>query len=233
MAGWHGKLPSLGDFASRRLPLEFVEVWDAWLASGLGHWRACAPQTWLADYLASPVWRFVLMPGVVPGADPAGPADTAWAGVLMPSVDRVGRYFPLTIACPLADSQRVASPALWLWLAQLEDLAVNALQDDWRIDRLEDELARLPLAPDARMPDLSGMPLAAAGAVACLGGADGHPSDAVTAVLAATVLGASLHGVAWWQAEPAGGPRRLLLSRGLPSAQAFAQLWGQPLQESE
>src|SRR5262249_35940975 len=29
--GWYGKLPSLGDFASRRLPVEFVKAWDSCL----------------------------------------------------------------------------------------------------------------------------------------------------------------------------------------------------------
>ena len=26
--GWYGKIPSLGDFASRRLPQSFVAAWD-------------------------------------------------------------------------------------------------------------------------------------------------------------------------------------------------------------
>ena len=29
--GWYGKLPSLGDFASRRLGADFIPPWDAWL----------------------------------------------------------------------------------------------------------------------------------------------------------------------------------------------------------
>ena len=27
-AGWYGKLPTLGDFASRRLDNDFVDIWD-------------------------------------------------------------------------------------------------------------------------------------------------------------------------------------------------------------
>ena len=33
--GWHGKLPTLGDFASRRLEAPFIEAWDGWLAAGM------------------------------------------------------------------------------------------------------------------------------------------------------------------------------------------------------
>jgi type VI secretion system protein ImpM len=37
--GWFGKLPSLGDFASRRLPDAFVSRWDRWLQGGLARAR--------------------------------------------------------------------------------------------------------------------------------------------------------------------------------------------------
>ena len=65
---------------------------------------------WLDGYLASPSWRFLLMPGVMDGQP--------WAGVLMPSVDRVGRYYPLTIARPLpalpADAGQAVEPVALL-----------------------------------------------------------------------------------------------------------------------
>ena len=65
----------------------------------------------------------------------------------MPSVDRVGRYYPLTLACNLQHFpiHTGAQAALWSWLHRLEDLAVDALQDDWSIDALESELQRLGL----------------------------------------------------------------------------------------
>ncbi len=93
-AGWFGKIPALGDFARRRLPDPFVERWDGWLQAGMAHGRARHGDRWLDLYLTFPVWRFLIGPET-PGAD-------AWCGVLLPSVDRVGRCFPLTIArtCP-------------------------------------------------------------------------------------------------------------------------------------
>lgn len=154
--GWYGKLPSLGDFASRRLPTGFVEAWDAWLAAGLAQWQAQAPDAWLQDYLNGPSLRFLLMPGTLPGQ--AG----AWCGVLMPSVDRVGRYFPLTLAQPLAalPTDAGALQALLGWLRRLDDLALDALEEDWLPDRLDDELAHLgdwradaPPLPTWPLPD--------------------------------------------------------------------------------
>jgi type VI secretion system protein ImpM len=139
--GWYGKLPVLGDFASRRLDQDFVDGWDSWLASGMLALRERGENTWLDGYLASPSWRFLLMPGVLDGAAGA----QAWAGVLMPSVDRVGRYFPFTIAQPLgagpASIQQMSS--LWQWLGKLDDIAADAMHEDWSVHRLEDELARI------------------------------------------------------------------------------------------
>ncbi|WP_242445494.1 type VI secretion system-associated protein TagF [Chromatium okenii] len=91
--GFYGKLPELGDFVQRRLPSTFIQPWDQWLRESLASSRAQLGEQWLDVYLVSPLWRFVLTPGVV--------GQLAWAGVLMPSVDRVGRYFPLTIASQL------------------------------------------------------------------------------------------------------------------------------------
>ena len=46
-AGWFGKLPSLGDFAQRRLPPEFVQVWDDWLGAELARVRMRHDSGWL------------------------------------------------------------------------------------------------------------------------------------------------------------------------------------------
>ena len=89
-SGVYGKLASRGDFVSRGLPHSFIQPWDAWLAAGLLASQEQLGAQWLDAYLVSPLWRFALAPDV------CGP--TAVVGVLMPSIDRVGRYFPLTIA---------------------------------------------------------------------------------------------------------------------------------------
>jgi type VI secretion system protein ImpM len=82
---WFGKLPGLGDFAQRRMTPGFLEVWDPWLQRGLQQMRA-QRDDWLAYYLEAPLWCFALGPGIV-GVKP-------WIGVLMPSVDSVGRCPP-------------------------------------------------------------------------------------------------------------------------------------------
>ncbi|HEY2019808.1 type VI secretion system-associated protein TagF [Paraburkholderia sp.] len=88
--GFFGKVRTHGDFVARRLPAEFVTRWDASLQEGMLLARQRFGAQWLELYLNAPVWCFAL------GAGLYGPS--AWAGVLTPGVDRVGRYFPFTIA---------------------------------------------------------------------------------------------------------------------------------------
>ena len=218
--GWHGKLPSLGDFASRRLDSSFIETWDGWLAAGLLALRETNADGWLDAYLASPSWRFVLQPGVL--------GDGGWAGVLMPSVDRVGRYFPFTIVLPLgrgpASVQQLA--ALWHWLGRLDDLASDALQDDWSVDTLEAELARMAAPPlDAgEVPPASPPP--AAGKLADVPLADGVDAATFIGLQAHALWRAQAAGLAHWFASTDIVGQRMLISRGLPAAAEMHRLLG-------
>ena len=233
--GWYGKLPSLGDFASRRLPPEFIEPWDLWLGERIAALRVALGAGWLDAYLSSPTWRFVLMPGAMPGALPGLPIGQAWAGVLMPSVDRVGRYFPLTLATPVAlwPGPASALEPLLAWLQQLEDLALAALQDDWRIDQIEQALQQLPAPPQRATVLPAEQALAQAlqqpsGFVAI----DGRADPAGLAALWAQVLGdvapgwrQALAGRSCWMADGPAKPR-LLVSLGLPDSAAFVRMFG-------
>jgi len=224
LPGWHGKLPSLGDFASRRLPPDFLEAWDGWLAAGLAALRETAADTWLDGYLASPIWRFLLLPGVVPGA-----ADgQAWAGVLMPSVDRAGRYFPFTVAWALQALPHDGESFTMLhrWLRQLDDLAADALQDDWTVPQLEAELARL--RPPAWAPVAAGRAGARLGASVPMASVPIDSAADVTALITEDALAiwqtASL-GQAYWWCEPGADPGRLVVTRGLPAGAGIAILF--------
>ncbi len=130
-SGFYGKLPSLGDFASRRLQQDFISSWDNWLQSSLAVSQEVLGEQWLKSYLISPIWRFALSPGLC-GKD-------AWLGIVMPSVDRVGRYFPLTIACKvnaktsLIHTFSEASD----WFEELESVAISALENDLAVEAFD------------------------------------------------------------------------------------------------
>jgi len=128
LPGWFGKLPGLGDFAHRRLPALFREPWDQWLSDGLAGLRERHLRDWTALYLDGPLWCFAL------GADTLGPQ--AWIGVLMPSVDDVGRYFPLTLARPFDAAFDAAG-----WWIRAAGVALTALDEDFDAERLEAAIA--------------------------------------------------------------------------------------------
>lgn len=118
--GCFGKIPQLGDFVTRTLPREFVDPWDAFLRRLLTGSREALGSQWLDVYLRAPIWRFSF---------PAGhAAPSAVAGVLMPSVDKVGRYFPLTIAILLPSA---TSDLRDQWFDQAEALSLDTLEDSF------------------------------------------------------------------------------------------------------
>lgn len=135
-ACWFGKLPSIGDFVGRRMPHALTTEWDSWLRSGLDQLRSEAAETWTQRFIHSPIWFFVT---------PARVTGVAACGVIAPSVDRVGRFYPLTVmSLASAQQQAMAEPAaLARFLAGVHAAVVDA--------------RRLPLSPDeldARLHDL-------------------------------------------------------------------------------
>jgi type VI secretion system protein ImpM len=120
--GFYGKLPSRGDFVREGLPRDFVEAWDAWWQRGLATTQQRPPDEWRDAWLEAPVWRFVLPPSLC-GA-------SGVLGLWMPSVDKAGRYFPLTIAATSsADWVPLVAP-LTAFLDEAEEAGRDALELD-------------------------------------------------------------------------------------------------------
>ena len=138
LPGWFGKLPGMGDFAHRRLPEAFRAVWDQWLQRGMSRLRDRAD--WTERYLEAPIWCFAL------GRQVAG--EQAWIGVLMPSVDGVGRYFPFAIAVELSANspgtlRGEALAAALEWWAHATQAALEGLDGDLDALRFDAVLHRL------------------------------------------------------------------------------------------
>lgn len=136
VVGFYGKLPSHGDFLTRRVADGFRDVWDEWLQRSLAQSQSDLGDRWLDCYLTSPMWRFFLSDGI------AGPAS--YAGVLLPSVDRVGRYFPLTVVTELPGGVPAFtfSMSAEQWFGEVERLCARALEDaELDLDALDASLA--------------------------------------------------------------------------------------------
>ncbi len=207
--GLFGKLPAFGDFLSRGLPHGFTKAWDGWLQDGIRASREMLGEAWLEIYLTSPLWHYALAPG--------GCGPDAMAGVLMPSVDRVGRYFPFTLACPLPQGtgpfalRRTAGS----WYAGAEELARAALQAGGEIDQLLADLERLGPPPSAPAPSRSSLEQ---GLVAGLEGEQGE------AALLGLLADLEPPGSLWWSEGSARVPPVMLAAAGLPPAGAFAAM---------
>ena len=210
--GWYGKLPSLGDFVSRRLPPDFIQIWDAWLQDRLQTTRTFFGDGWRECYLTAPIWRFLLLGGVV--------GQSGWAGILMPSVDRVGRHFPLTVAVELS-SYTAAAHTLFDaadWFATLEDAALSALD----VTRGPDDLDAA-LATSAFTPPPNGDVLDSLGVLVPLPAVDALGTVAKAQALRAWSIHAGWKGV-WWTRGRVGHDPLMLACNGLPSAEEFAWL---------
>lgn len=133
--GFYGKLPTYGDFIQKRLPQEFINSWHEWLQDGMRAVRENEPENWLTYYLNCPAWCFVLSAGIC-GSQPV-------AGVTIPSVDRVGRYFNFTMASILPEE---TEPACFVssqcqWLMDIKELALEILDEEMDQQGIEESIA--------------------------------------------------------------------------------------------
>lgn len=203
--GAFGKMPALGDFIRIGLPAAFITPWDSWLQNGLAALKAELGERWQECFFSAPIWRFSLAPGLA--------GDVAMQGVLMASVDRVGRQFPLTLAAPSPGNgmaaRHLASARVF---HAVEEVALATLEDDATRETLTDALAKLPDWAEAPATHKT------AG-----GGMIAHGDGAL-----ATGLAASLPTVATAQSiwtAILDGEERLLLSNGLPGPEKLRALF--------
>jgi len=132
--GVYGKLPMHGDFVHRNLPTTFITPWDEWLQRYIASSKEQMGEAWLDTYLTSPIWRFVLSAGVID--------KQHWAGIMLPSVDQVGRYYPFSVVMPLKPE---LNPIEFIshqspWFESIEALALSALEEQISVDDLADEV---------------------------------------------------------------------------------------------
>lgn len=134
---WYGKLPSLGDFAGRRMPHALTLEWDAWLREGMEELRRIDDTGWPDRFVNAPLWFFIA---------PVAALSSPVIGALAPSMDRVGRYYPLTVmatapreGCSFADDLQVKA-----FLAGARAAIVDARRRALSVDELDLRISQLP-----------------------------------------------------------------------------------------
>ena len=215
LAGFFGKLPGRGDFIGRHLPKSFLDPWDGWLQEAIAQSHLQLGGGWRECYCTSPIWRFAL------GAGLCGPVP--YAGILMPSVDRVGRYYPLVIAVPLGAAQSLFGLPVTAgaWFQRAEQLALAGLD----LDRLDvDDFSRKVAALSAPP-----VPTATAGAAADNSWYYPLPDPldfgSIAPALADELLRRLFPQISlWWTEGSERIARCLLICDGLPPVSGFVAL---------
>jgi type VI secretion system protein ImpM len=226
--GLYGKLHSHGDFIRRRTSDAFVDAWDLWLQESLAASRAVLGDRWLDIYLTSPAWRFAFDAGV------CGP--DAVIGVMVPSVDRVGRYFPLTLVAPLPRGVAVvnAATAAAAFFTAAEQLLVETLEAehvdfeafDTRVAALAETLEPLHRPPLVEFDPTSAGVLDRNGAPCWqmpIGAAD-HIGGVLEQLLSWRLAAIYEPFAMWWTDGSSAVRPTCLLSKGLPGPSLFSAL---------
>ena len=197
-----GKMPTLGDFFRVAAPSEVVTPWDIWVQQTLVAARSTLGAQFESCYMSAPIWRFALAPSVAGGQ--------GVLGVFMPSVDRVGRQYPLALFIQTGNHEQAPLRNL-IWQAQaldgLEALALDCLDDTMTREVLQTRLAALALRP-----------MIGRSSIGTFGSAlmlSNTAPDGFCADLALDLAGGEMHRACAWQAV-IDGSARLILTTGLP-----------------
>ena len=144
--GLFGKIPAKRDFIAVDAPQAFLSVYEPWLQGGLTASRLSLGGHWQDAFLKAPIWRFWLG---------AGYCGRPVAGAFMPSVDGVGRYFPLTVFSFGEAGAALAPPELdpqEAWFAVIEDFLLHALEPGTSFEALSQRLKALPPPATPSLP---------------------------------------------------------------------------------
>ena len=136
-AGLFGKLPAKRDFVAANAPRRFLEVWEPWVQAGVATSRQVLGVKWIEAYNRAPIWRFWL------GADFCGEATI---GAFMPSVDGVGRSFPLTVFVGEGEAS-LLPPELEAndqWYESAEAILLDALDPNLSFEAIAATAAAMP-----------------------------------------------------------------------------------------
>lgn len=199
--GAFGKMPSVGDFFRINMPNGFVSGWDQWIQSAMLRAQSALGSAFDAHYMSAPIWRFSLTAGLA--------GSQKMIGVLMPSVDRVGRRFPLTLARAIdtpgcAALDHFNDTGLF---EQLEDVALDALEDSMTREVLETRLRDVVVPAPRNAP-----PIRMVGKTITL--TDGTSGDILPG-LASGLLAGKYVAPSVWSAVVNSVPR-LMICDGLP-----------------
>lgn len=210
--GLFGKLPARRDFLAIETPRQFLAIWEPWLQGAMSSSMLTLGNGWKDAFLMTPLWRFWIGDGL---------CGSAVAGVLMPSLDGVGRYFPLTVFAAAPEGQAISDPIdapQDAWYEALEHFCLDQLDPGATFEAMRAGLPELPMPATVGRIGFAA-PQAVAGAELWLGGAGG---DSVLPQLAGHERTERLaRSSIWWTLGGADHAAAAFRSEGLPDVRLF------------
>lgn len=142
--GFFGKIQSHGDFISEGLDRDLIGALDGWVQAGMHACTDVFTSRWSSVFSASPPLRFITERGIW--------GRNAYAGVLLPSRDRVGRKYPLVVLAQMADFNQHPRTLYQddTWFMAAEAVAETSMTSDFDMQRFTTAVKRL------RMPKPKG-----------------------------------------------------------------------------
>jgi type VI secretion system protein ImpM len=222
--GVFGKLPAKRDFVALEAPRAFLALWEPWLQGSMSASMLALGSRWKDAYLMAPLWRFWLGPGL---------CGSAAIGVLMPSLDGVGRYFPLSAFALAPAGSGFPHPTVAAqdaWFEALEDLCLTQLEPDASWDAFRAGLAAhpdplaVPITPPVAPERIGASELWQFGEAPAPGPGMAGTGALMQAIRQHDEAGRTARSSLWWTVGGGGHPRTVLRGEGLPEAALFATL---------
>jgi type VI secretion system protein ImpM len=216
--GLYGKLPPKRDFIALFAPRAFLGVWEPWMQAAVSASRQSLSNGWQQAFLTAPIWRFWL------GADVCG---TATLGAFMPSLDGIGRYFPLTLfAC--SDAEASLPPpelnAQDAWFNAAEDLLLSTLEEDATFEAATAGLDTLPPPSDRIERALPEIPMTRAQAMLAMPSGERPFPELFEAMRNVDHAGIYAAATFWWTIGGEGYAPLALGGKGMPDPFVFADM---------
>lgn len=211
----YGKLPAKRDFVAISATRAFLLLWEAWIQGGVSASMQQLGSGWRDAFLHAPIWRFWL------GAELCGEPVL---GAFMPSLDGIGRYFPLTLFVRANDGATLPPPEFepqTQWFTAAEALLLSTLEEGTTLESVTAALDLLPLPIDRVPPFAKREALALSdGSVLLDAGAEPFAEIFSSARMAGHV-GAYRDQSFWWTVGGEGYPALAIAQRRMPDPFVF------------
>ena len=216
--GLYGKLPAKRDFIAQFAPRSFLGIWEPWIQGGVSASRQSLGEAWQQAFLTAPIWRFWL------GKELCG---TTVTGAFMPSLDGVGRYFPLTLFVCADEQAAIPPPELNAqdeWFAQIEEFLLSTLDQDATFESISAALDALSAPSDCLPTPERDSIIAAAEETVALPTRERAFPEVFASVRAADHANVYSAATFWWTIGGEGYEPLVMAGRRMPDPFVFAQM---------